>query len=72
MIVTILTVALTCACVGGMLFVMGCGCATLGMAVAHKAIEHKRVKLERKYLCQFEHWCIDHSDELTDCEVVNE
>lgn len=70
MIVEILSYVLTFSVLGGMFFAMGCGYATLYMAIANKATEHKRVKLERKYLCKFDTWCAEHAEELTESEVI--
>lgn len=64
MVVTIITTVLTAVFMLGFLVCAICGYATLYMSVARKANDHKRVKLERKYLISFEDYCKAHAEEL--------
>ena len=68
-VMTVITTILTAVFMLGLLVCAICGYATLVMSVVRKATEHKRVKLERKYLISFEDYCKAHADELTESEV---
>lgn len=68
MVITVITTILTAVFMLGFVFCTFCGYATLYMSVARKVNDHKRVKLERKYLISFEDYCKAHADELNESE----
>lgn len=70
MIMAIITTLLTAVFMLGFLLCAGCGYAIIVMYVFRKANDHKRIKLERKYLISFEDYCKAHADELNESELA--